>query len=288
MGPGPIPNQYWTAKGVSASHVVMAISRLSAHEWPPMRAAGLAAAATLDAVEAVLRPGLSTLDIDRFVRLDTQRWGGTPSQLGYHGFPAAVCVSVNDVVCHGIPSDRVRLRDGDIVNVDITTYLDGYHGDTSRTFLIGSVHGNEALHVVQTARRCLHAGIGEVRDGVRLGDIGAAIEEVASAARCSVVRDYGGHGIGRVMHASPHVPHFGRRGQGLRLREGMAITIEPMINFGAPDTRCADDGWTVRTVDGSLSAQFEHTLLVTASGCEVLTPSSTGGSPKAPPATFGP
>lgn len=196
--------------------------------------------------------------------------GGSPSQLGYHGFPASVCTSHNDVVCHGIPSATELLAPGDIINVDVTTCLDGFHGDTSRTFLVGEVSA-EARHVVDTAPACLTAGIAAVRHGARLGDIGAAIVEVATRAGCSVVEDYGGHGIGRVMHAAPHVAHTGRRGRGLRLVEGMAFTIEPMVNLGRRETRLLDDGWRVVTADGSLSAQFEHTVLVTRDGCEILT-----------------
>lgn len=235
-----------------------------------LRRAGRAAAATLAAVAARVRAGVTTADIDAWVREDTRRRGGRPSQLGYHGFPAAVCTSRNDVVCHGIPSRRVRLGAGDIVNVDVTTELDGYHGDTSRTLVIGDA-GPDARHVVDVARRCLEAGIAEVRDGARLGDVGAAIEELAVREGCSVVRDFGGHGIGLRMHEAPHVPHFGARGSGLRLRAGMAFTVEPMVNLGRPEVRVLDDGWTVVTEDGSLSAQFEHTVLVTEDGCEILT-----------------
>ena len=235
-----------------------------------LRRAGRAAAETLALVAERIRPGITTLQIDRWVREDTERRGGTPSQLGYKGFPAAVCTSRNHVVCHGIPSDRERLVDGDIVNVDVTTQLDGFHGDTSGTFFVGEPAA-EARKVVELARRCRDAGIATVRQGARLGDIGAAILELATAEGCSVVRDYGGHGIGRVMHAPPHVSHVGRRGTGLRLRAGMVFTIEPMINLGSPEVRVLDDDWTVVTIDGRLSAQFEHTVLVTPDGVEVLT-----------------
>jgi methionyl aminopeptidase len=164
----------------------------------------------------------------------------------------------------------VRLEDGDIVNVDVTTELDGFHGDTSCTFVLGEV-SPEAKHVVSVARRCLEAGISRVRPGARLGDIGAAVEELAVREGCSVVREFGGHGIGRVMHAEPHVPHHGPPGVGPRLRAGMVLTIEPMVNFGGPDIVQREDGWSVVTRDGSLSAQFEHTVLVTETGVEVLT-----------------
>jgi methionyl aminopeptidase len=210
------------------------------------------------------------------VRADTERRGGRPSQLGYRphpslpAFPAAVCVSPDDVVCHGVPSGSRVLQEGSIVNVDVTTEFGGFHGDTSATFAIGTL-SPEARHVLEVARRCRDAGIGAVRPGARLGDIGAAIEELARAEGCSVVTEFGGHGIGRKMHAEPHIPHHGRPGTGLRLRTGMVFTIEPMVNLGSADVRTLDDGWTVVTSDGSLSAQFEHTVLVTAEGFEILT-----------------
>lgn len=235
-----------------------------------MRRAGASAAATLAVVGARVRAGVSTGDIDRWVREHTRASGGRPSQLGYHGFPASVCTSKNQVVCHGIPRDEDVLEPGDIVNVDVTTDLGGFHGDTSATFVVGDA-SPEARRVVDVARRCRDAGVAAVRDEARLGDVGAAIEELARAEGCSVVRDFGGHGIGRRMHMAPHVAHHGTRGTGLRLRAGMAITIEPMINLGRPEVRVLEDGWTVVTADGSLSAQFEHTVLVTRHGAEVLT-----------------
>jgi methionyl aminopeptidase len=257
---------------------VMAIELFGERERAAMRRAGAVAAATLAHVTAQVRAGMTTADVDALVREDTSRRGGTPSQLGYNGFPAAVCTSVNEVVCHGIPSGDVRLVDGDIVNVDVTTCFEGFHGDTSRMVLVGEP-SPEARHVVETARRCLHAGIAVVRPRARLGDLGAAIVEVAQQAGCSVVRDYGGHGIGRTMHADPHVSHVGRKGQGLRLRAGMCFTIEPMVNLGGALTETTDDGWTVVTKDRSLSAQFEHTVLVTRDGVEVLTTPPTSDAP---------
>lgn len=248
----------------------MRIEIFSGAEREALRKAGRAAASTLAYVSERLRAGITTADIDRWVREDTARRGGKPSQLGYHGFPAAVCTSKNQVVCHGIPKKTDVLQPGDILNVDVTTELGGFHGDTSATFIVGAA-SPEAKHVVDVARRARDAGVAVVRDGARLGDIGAAIEELAKAEGCSVVRDYGGHGIGRVMHCEPHVSHFGTRGVGLRLREGMAFTIEPMINLGGAAVRLLEDEWTVVTADGSLSAQFEHTVLVTRDGCEVLT-----------------
>jgi methionyl aminopeptidase len=255
---------------------------LSDGEQAAMRRAGRAAAATLAAVSANVRAGVTTAAIDAWVRSDTAARGGHPAPLGYHGFPAAVCTSVNEVVCHGIPRDDVTLRDGDIVNVDVTTRLDGFHGDTSETLIVGgaAAASPEVRALVEAARACRAAGIAVVRAGARLGDVGAAIAEVARAAGMGVVREYGGHGIGRSMHAPPHVSHVGVRGTGARLRAGMCITIEPMLTLGAPAIRLLDDGWTVVTVDGRPSAQCEHTLLVTADGCEVLTafePSALGG-----------
>jgi methionyl aminopeptidase len=248
----------------------VAIERFGPHEQTKLAAAGRAAALTLAHVGAKLRSGIVTADIDRWVREHTRTLGGAPSQLGYHGFPASVCTSRNAVVCHGIPSSSERVVEGDIINVDVTTYLDGFHGDTSATFIIGQA-SPEAQHVVEVARRCLSAAIATVRADARLGDIGAAIVELATREGCTVVRDYGGHGIGRKMHAEPHVSHVGVRGEGLRMRAGMAFTIEPMVCLGSSTLRTLEDGWTVVTADGSLSAQFEHTILVTQDGCRVLT-----------------
>jgi methionyl aminopeptidase len=240
-------------------------------EIAKLRRAGEAAAATLQFVGERLEPGISTAQIDAWVRAHTKSLGGTPSQLGYHGFPAAVCTSRNEVVCHGIPSPKDVLQAGDIVNVDVTTFLGGFHGDTSATFVIGEASA-DALRLVDLARRCRDAGIAVVHDGARLGDVGAAIEELARSEGASVVRELGGHGIGRKMHMEPHVPHYGTRGAGLRLRAGMVLTIEPMINAGGREVRTLDDGWTIVTADGALSAQFEHTILVTRDGAEILTP----------------
>jgi methionyl aminopeptidase len=235
-----------------------------------MRRAGRAAKATLQHVAEKICAGISTAQIDAWVRDHTRKIGGSPSQLGYDGFPAAVCTSRNAVVCHGIPNAEEMIASGDIINVDVTTMVDGFHGDTSATFLIGEV-SYEARHVVDVAKRSRDAGIAIVREGARLGDVGAVIQEVAEAAGCSIVRDFGGHGIGGKMHMDPHVAHFGERGRGLRLRAGMTITIEPMVNLGRAEIRLLDDDWTVVTKDGSLSAQFEHTVLVTKDGFEILT-----------------
>ncbi|MEX1366910.1 MAG: type I methionyl aminopeptidase [Nannocystaceae bacterium] len=241
-----------------------------ARELEAMRHAGRVAAQTLAAVVAKIRPGITTADIDAWVRQDTAARGARPSQLGYRGFPAAVCVSRNHVVCHGIPSANERVREGDILNVDVTSELQGFHGDTSVTVCVGTPRA-EARHVVDVARRALRAGIAVVRPGARLHDVGAAIEALARREGCTVVREFGGHGIGRRMHMPPHVPHHGPGGRGPRLRPGMTFTIEPMITLGDPAIRVLEDGWTAVTVDGSPTAQFEHTVAVTAVGCEVLT-----------------
>lgn len=247
----------------------MAITILSAVERERMRRAGRAAAATLAYVGTRLAPGMTTAAIDRMVRAHTDKLGGRPSQLGYRGFPAAVCISRNDIVCHGVPSPNVRLADGDIVNIDVTTELDGYHGDTSATFVIGDA-APHARSLVELARAARDAGIAAALPGARLGDIGAAIASCVGAAG-RIVEAYGGHGIGRAMHMDPHVPHVGRAHTGHRLREGMAFTVEPMINAGSAEIRTDADGWTVRTADGALSAQFEHTVLVGPHGPEITT-----------------
>ena len=248
----------------------MAIEILAAAQIERMRRAGRIAAETLAFVGSQLRIGMSTHEIDQLVRQDTARRGGRPSQLGYHGFPATVCTSRNSVVCHGIPSRTELLADGDILNIDVTTNVDGYHGDTSAMFFIGTV-SPDARRIVDIARRCRDVGISVIREGARLGDIGAAIEEVARQQGVGVVTEIGGHGIGRHMHADPHVAHTGKRGSGPRLKAGMAITVEPMVNLGGAAVRQLDDGWTIVTADGSLSAQWEHTVVVTRDGFEIMT-----------------
>lgn len=227
------------------------------------------AAATLTEVGRIIRPGITTDEINTFVHEDTLSRGATPAPLNYHGFPKSVCTSVNEVVCHGIPGPQ-RLVAGDIINVDVTHLYQGYHGDTSATFYVGEP-SPEAIRVTEIARRSLELAIAEVRPGARLGDIGAAIQEFAEGLGCGVVTDFVGHGIGREFHEEPKVSHTGVRGRGERLRNGMTFTIEPMINTGGPETRVLKDEWTAVTRDGGLSAQFEHTLLVVSGGVEVLT-----------------
>jgi methionyl aminopeptidase len=238
-------------------------------EVEAMRVASQMAAETLLAVGDMIREGLTTDDINTFVHEDTVKRGGFPAPLNYHGFPKSVCTSVNEVVCHGIPGPRV-LHPGDIINVDVTTIYDGFYGDTSATFYIGAPSA-EAKHVTEVARKSLELGIATVREGSRLGDIGASIQEFAQGEGCSVVTAFVGHGIGRRFHEPPQVSHVGTRGSGMRLKAGMCFTIEPMINIGGADVEIQEDKWTVLTVDRSLSAQFEHTLVVTKTGCEILT-----------------
>lgn len=237
-----------------------------------MREACQLAGDTLVMIGPQLRTGMTTDDINTLVHDYTVKHKAWPSPLNYNGFPKSVCTSVNEVVCHGIPGKRV-LRDGDIVNVDVTSYYpakNGFHGDTSATFYIGTP-SDAAKHVTEVARQSLELGLAEVREGARIGDIGAAIQAFAEAQGCSVVRDYVGHGIGREFHTAPQVPHFGKRGEGKRMKAGMVFTIEPMINVGHYECEVLDDDWTVITADRSLSAQFEHTIVVTKDGCEVLT-----------------
>jgi methionyl aminopeptidase len=234
-----------------------------------MREVGKLAADTLCAVAEMIRPGITTDAINEFVHADTLRKGARPAPLNYKGFPKSVCTSINEVVCHGIPGNRV-LKDGDIINVDVTHLYRGFHGDTSATFYVGKPSAI-AKRVTEVARRCLDLGIAEVRPGARLGDIAGAITEFAEGQGCSVVQDFVGHGIGRIFHDEPKVSHYGVRGKGARLKAGMTFTIEPMINEGTWKVVTLEDQWTAVTVDGKLSAQFEHTVLVTAEGAEVLT-----------------
>ncbi len=234
-----------------------------------MREVGRLAADTLCKVDQLIRPGVTTDEIDRFVHEDTLAKGAIPAPLNYKGFPKSVCTSINEVVCHGIPEKRA-LQDGDIINVDVTHKYKGFHGDTSATFYVGTPT-EEAVRVTEVARRSLELGLSVVRPGARVGDIGAAIQEFAEGHGCSVVRDFVGHGIGRKFHAEPQVSHVGRKGTGPRFKAGMTFTVEPMVNLGHWGVEILEDQWTAVTADGSLSAQFEHTVLVTEDGHEVLT-----------------
>jgi len=235
-----------------------------------MRQTCLLATATLKMIERHVQPGVTTQRLDDLCDQYIRDHGAIPSPLHYKGFPKSICTSVNDVVCHGIPTPRQVLREGDIVNIDVTTNLSGFHGDCSATFPVGAV-SRDARHVTDVSRRCLDLGVQQVRAGGHIGDIGAAIQAYAESQRCSVVRDFCGHGIGREFHCAPEVPHFGRRGDGEEMFPNMIFTIEPMINLGRAETRVLADGWTAVTVDRKLSAQFEHTVLVTRAGVEVLT-----------------
>ncbi|CCK79646.1 type I methionyl aminopeptidase [Desulfobacula toluolica] len=224
----------------------------------------------LNKVEKIIKPGLKTDDINTLVHEETIKAGAIPAPLNYRGFPKSVCVSVNDVICHGIPGDRV-LKDGDIVNVDITPILDGYYADASKTFFVGTPT-EQGKKIVNVAAQSLKRGIEIIAPGATLGDIGHAIQSYAEAQSCSVVREFVGHGVGIDFHEQPQVLHFGRRGKGLALVPGMVITIEPMINLGKRDLHVLEDRWTAVTNDGSLSAQFEQTIVVTETGWESLTP----------------
>jgi len=246
-----------------------AVDIKTAKEIELMREVCSLTAQTLSCVGDVIRPGITTQDIDDFVHRDTLARGCKPAPLNYRGFPKSCCTSVNEVVCHGIPGPRI-LRDGDIINVDVTHIYRGYHGDTSATFYVGTPSESSIL-VTEVARHSLELGIRQVRPGARLGDIGAAIQEFAESKGCSVVRQFVGHGIGRGFHEDPQVSHVGQWGRGARLKAGMTFTIEPMINLGSWEVGVLEDDWTAVTEDGSLSAQFEHTLLVTTTGCEILT-----------------
>jgi methionyl aminopeptidase len=225
---------------------------------------------TLDLVESEIRAGITTDDINTSVHEFTVKNGGIPAPLNYRSFPKSVCVSVNEVICHGIPGDKV-LQDGDIVNVDVTTILKGYYADASKTFFVGAP-SPEARKIVRVASESLKIGMSMVRPGNTIGDIGWAIQSYAEGQGCSVVRGFTGHGVGFEFHEPPQVPHFGEKGVGITLVPGMVFTLEPMVNLGKKDLRILEDNWTAVTKDGSLSAQFEQTVLVTNDGFESLTP----------------
>ncbi|KJZ30606.1 methionine aminopeptidase [Paracoccus sp. S4493] len=240
-------------------------------DFAGMRAAGALAARILDEVGPMVAPGVTTGALDDFIRGRVTELGATSATIGYRGYQHASCISVNHVVCHGIPGDK-SLKDGDILNIDVTVILDGWFGDTSRMYVAGKP-SLKAQRLLQVTHDALMKGIEAVRPGATFGDIGAAIQTYAEERRMSVVRDFCGHGIGRVFHSPPNVLHFGRAGKGPVLEEGMFFTIEPMINLGRPETKVLADDWTAVTRDKSLSAQFEHSIGVTADGCEIFTPS---------------
>jgi len=239
-----------------------------------MRKAGRLAAEILDELTTRVEPGVSTEELDRLVREMTLDGGAVPATLGYRGYTHSCCISINHVGCHGIPSDK-RLKDGDIINIDVTPLLDGWHGDTSRMYLVGDVP-LKAKKLVDVTHECLMLGIEQVRPGARLGDIGAAIQHHAERHRYGVVRDFCGHGLGRLFHDAPEVIHAAKAGTGPELKAGMFMTIEPMINLGRPHVKLLNDGWTAVTRDKSLSAQFEHSIGITEDGCEIFTQSPKG------------
>ena len=243
-------------------------------EFNAMRKAGLLAAECLDMITPYVVPGTTTERLNQLCHEFTLDNGGIPAPLGYRGFPKSICTSVNHVVCHGIPGNKV-LKDGDIVNIDVTPILDGWHGDSSRMYPVGKI-GIKAQRLIEVTHNALMMAIDIVKPGTSLGDIGNVIQSYVENERFSVVRDFCGHGLGRVFHTPPSVLHYGNPGEGLRLRKGMFFTIEPMVNSGRPETKILADGWTAVTKDKSLSAQFEHTLGVTDNGVEIFTLSPKG------------
>jgi len=259
------PRERRTAEGI----------RLHApEEFEGMRRAGRLAADCLDMIGDHVAPGVTTEELDRLCHEFITARGATPAPLGYRGYPKSVCISINHVVCHGIPGPKA-LKDGDILNIDVTVILEGWHGDTSRMFVAGRAP-RRAERLIRVTHDALMRGIEAVRPGGHFGDIGAAIQAHAEAERCSVVRDFCGHGLGRVFHDAPNVLHYGRAGEGPEIRPGMFFTIEPMINLGGAATKTLADNWTAVTRDKSLSAQFEHSVGVTEAGCEIFTLSPAG------------
>jgi methionyl aminopeptidase len=247
-------------------------------DFAGMRRAGRLVAECLDAVGELVRPGVPTEAIDRFVFDFALANKAMPATLGYKGYFKSSCISINHVVCHGIPSEK-PLRDGDIVNIDVTLILDGWHGDSSRMYPVGTVK-RAAERLIEVTHEAMMRGIEAIRPGATTGDIGHAIQEYAEAERCSVVRDFCGHGVGRLFHDVPNILHYGSAGDGTRLKPGMIFTVEPMINLGRPHVKILSDGWTAVTRDRSLSAQFEHSVGVTETGVEIFTLSPKGLLPQ--------
>ncbi|AMK18244.1 MULTISPECIES: type I methionyl aminopeptidase [Sphingobium] len=251
-----------------------AIKLYDAAGFEGMRKAGRLAAKILDALVPHVVPGATTGELDDIVRRMTLDGGGVPATLGYRGYTHSCCISLNNVICHGIPGDQ-KLKDGDILNIDVTPLVDGWHGDTSRMYIVGET-SIKARRLIEVTYECLMLGIEEAKPGNHLGDIGHAIQKHAEKHRYGVVRDFCGHGLGRVFHDSPEVVHVGRPGTGPELRPGMFFTIEPMINIGKPGVKMMEDGWTAVTRDRTLSAQFEHSIGITETGCEIFTKSPVG------------
>ncbi|MCV3737658.1 type I methionyl aminopeptidase [Rhizobium sp. TRM96647] len=239
-----------------------------------MRKASQLTARALDEIYPLVKPGVTTDELDRFVFEFGMDHGALPATLNYRGYTKSSCISLNHVVCHGIPNDK-PLREGDIANIDITYILDGWHGDSSRMYPVGQIK-RSAERLLEVTYECLLRGIAAVKPGVRTGAIGEAIQKYAEAERCSVVRDFCGHGLGRLFHDAPNILHYGSANEGPELKEGMIFTIEPMINLGRPHVKVLSDGWTAVTRDRSLSAQYEHAVGVTADGCEIFTLSPGG------------
>lgn len=249
----------------------MTVSIKTPDEIAKMRIAGRMAAEVLEMIAPHVKAGVTTEELDRLCHEHiVQEQQAIPACLNYKGFPKSICTSVNHVICHGIPSEKKVLKNGDIINIDVTVIYDGYHGDTSKMYYVGEPAAH-AKRLVEVTQECLYLAIDLVRPGCRLGDIGEIIQKHAESNYYSIVEEYCGHGIGKVFHEEPQVLHYGRAGTGLELQEGMTFTIEPMINAGRKHTKLKRDGWTVETKDGRLSAQWEHTLAVTADGVEVLT-----------------
>jgi methionyl aminopeptidase len=251
-----------------------AIRLYNAEDFAGMRKACQLTARCLDELASIVKPGVATDTIDRFVFEFGMDHGALPATLNYRGYTKSVCTSINHVVCHGIPNEK-PLRDGDIVNIDVTYIVDGWHGDSSRMYPVGEIK-RAAERLLEVTHECLMLGIAAVRPGARTGAIGAAIQAHAEAARCSVVRDFCGHGVGKLFHDTPNILHYGEAHEGPEMREGMIFTIEPMINLGKPHVKVLADGWTAVTRDRSLTAQYEHAVGVTATGCEIFTLSPDG------------
>jgi len=266
--------QYQT---VTAADTVLRDGTIKLHDaagFEGMRKAGRLAAEILDALVPLVQPGVETQALDKVVREMTLDAGAACATLGYRGYTHSCCISINQVICHGIPSDRT-LKDGDIVNIDVTPLVDGWHGDSSRMYLVGDVP-LKARRLVDVTYECLMIGVDMARPGIRMGDIGAAIQRHAEGHRYGVVRDFCGHGVGRLFHDAPEVVHVGVPNTGPELKPGMFFTIEPMINLGKPGVKMMEDGWTAVTRDRSLSAQFEHSIGITEDGCEIFTKSPKG------------
>lgn len=249
----------------------MTVTIKTSDEIEKMRIAGRMAAEVLEMIGPHVQAGVTTAELDKLCHdhiVTTQK--ATPACLGYRGFPKSICTSVNQVICHGIPSEKKKLKNGDIINIDVTVIYEGYHGDTSKMYFVGPPSPH-AKRLVKITQECMYKGIELVKPGVHIGDIGHVIQQHAEANHYSVVREYCGHGIGKTFHEDPQILHYGTPNTGIVLEEGMCFTIEPMINAGKPHTKLKSDGWTVETRDGRLSAQWEHTMLVTSTGVEVFT-----------------